>query len=90
MSEQTPRDDLVERLRDRHELVLSPEHCLVGPPINPDGPEAADRIERLERALVQMWGALEPLVVAVDEGRPSAVIVHVAKKTLAALKGQEG
>ncbi|HEV7352548.1 MAG TPA: hypothetical protein VGN74_05405 [Brevundimonas sp.] len=64
MSEQT-RDDLVERLRrvkyvregrDDRDYVCdvdceADDYGARAVPYNPDGPEAADRIERLERAL---------------------------------------
>ena len=57
MSEQTPRDDLVERLRRRE--FIAP-HADAPLPVNPDGPEAADRIERLERALGDCSDYLKP------------------------------
>ena len=55
MSEQTPRDDLVERLRRREPSFTG------GSLRNPDGPEAADRIERSERALANVLSLLTDL-----------------------------
>jgi len=51
-------DDLVRRLRD--EVILERfEGGHVSQMRNPDGPEAADRIEKLEAALREIIGALD-------------------------------
>lgn len=60
MPDQTQRDDLVERLR------RTQPSCIGGSPINPDGPEAADRIERLEADLRTVQNAAKTLHAARD------------------------
>ena len=77
MSEQTLRDDLVERLRRREPSFTG------GSLRNPDGPEAADRIERLERAL----GKIEDMRPVTCEMTLAHMMADIAT---AALKGQEG
>lgn len=41
--------DLRQRLRACHLEYLDGQPCGLGPPINPDGPEAADELDRLLR-----------------------------------------
>ena len=65
MSEQTLRDDLVERLRRREPSFTG------GSLRNPDGPEAADRIERLELGLKEMGSVAARLWSELEDGRPT-------------------
>ena len=57
MSEQTPRDDLLERLR-RVESGSPRGEFTTNWHRNPDGPEAADRIERLEAEVAAVLAAI--------------------------------
>lgn len=54
------RRPLTDRLRDCHLEYVEGQAVGYGPPINPDGPEAADEIERLRAAL--KWYADLPAV----------------------------
>ena len=85
MSEQTPRDDLVERLRLNFGIHPDwPKSArLAVIDMNAERYQAADRIERLERALVDILniGAWE------SDSSLGRTVADIAD---AALKGQEG
>lgn len=79
-------DELVKRLE-----ACSIEWCEnmpvgYGPPINPDGPEAAARIRLLEQQLSTAREALEPFAAAwnVHSGKPD-VLRHLTLGDLGAL-----
>lgn len=65
MSEQTPRDDLVERLR-KVESGRPAGDFTTNWYRNPDGPEAADRIERLEAEVFRLRAQAEGHEAAFD------------------------
>jgi hypothetical protein len=78
MTDQTQRDDLKQRLR-RVESGSPRGAFTTNWYRNPDGPEAADRIERLERALRE-----------ISQPQYGIGFNGLRRIATAALKGQEG
>jgi len=61
---------LCERLRRLKPVLSTPQHGgWVGQPRNPDGPEAADTLERQAAELARMREALETIAESHDAGR---------------------
>jgi len=59
-------DDLLKRLKRRTILHINEDGYSLTEPVNPDGDEAADEIERLRSENAELLEALAPLIKAID------------------------
>lgn len=63
-------DDLVKRLRAAELEYIEGQPVGHGPPINPDGPEAADEIERLSAANAELVKAAKRALPVIADLMP--------------------
>jgi len=76
--------DIVKRLRHTEEetATIGQELVYLQVPVNPDGPEAADEIEKLQKDILAYWNEMElmrsDLAIYSEEIERLRLLVHYA------------